>query len=105
MAKAFIIFGFVKTVETSPGVHKFETSERGYFCDITKNYRRFDSPNQVIDNLVVNNQFSFIADDFATKEHGYLKYLYYAGTKWEIETIDISSPPRIYITTGGIFNG
>lgn len=104
MAKWHGLVGYIKPVETSPGVYSSETTERNYYGDITRNSRGWSAPSEgTNDNLTLNNQISIIADSFATSNSGYMKYVEIMGAKWKITNIEIQYP-RLVLTIGGLYN-
>ena len=105
MAKWHGIVGYIKPVETSPGVYGEEKTERHYYGDVTRNTRRWSTPSDgTNDNLTLSNQISIIADSFATDNSGYMKYIEMMGAKWKITDIEIRYP-RLVLTIGGLYNG
>lgn len=109
MARFFGKIGFVKTEETDPedhpGVWYPVITEREYYGDIIRNSRRWDqNSGGVNDNLVMNHTISIVADDYANRNLGAMKYVRWRGDRWQISTIEIQRP-RIILTLGGIYNG
>lgn len=104
MAKYCGNIGFVKTVDNGYGEWLPEVTEKQYYGDITRNYRRWDTPDKVNGDVTLSNTFSVIGDVFAYDNIGYMKYLTYLGQKWNINGVDLSTYPRIMITVGGLYN-
>lgn len=104
MAKFYGNVGFVKTVETEPGVWEEVMEERPYFGDLTREYRRFQPATGVNDNVVISNNISIVADPYATENSQYMRYVVYMGAKWKIDSVEFQYP-RILLTTGGVYNG
>lgn len=105
MAKWYGIVGYIKPVQSSPGVYTSETIERNYYGDIIRNSRGWSTSSEGInDNLTLNNQISIIADSFATDNSSFMKYVEIMGTKWKITNIEIQYP-RLLLTIGGLYNG
>lgn len=109
MARLFGKVGFVKTEETDPvdhpGVWNPVITEREYYGDIIRNSRRWDqNSGGVNDNLVMNHTISIVADDYANRNLGAMKYVRWRGERWQISTIEIQRP-RIILTLGGVYNG
>ena len=79
--------------------------ERRYYGDVLRNYRRWDSSNETIhDDLVMNNQISIMADDFAYKHAYAMKYVKWLGACWKVTNVEIQRP-RMILTIGGVYNG
>lgn len=101
--------GFIRTEETdpinNPSVWKEVASEHYYYGDVLKNTHRWDSvSNGTNENLVINNTISIIADSFANKNIGAMRYVSFNGDLWEITNAEIQRP-RIILTLGGLYNG
>jgi predicted nuclease of restriction endonuclease-like (RecB) superfamily len=105
MARFYNKVGFSKTIETSPGVWEEQITERYYYGDILKNYKRWQSSEKLIDDINVDQQISIVADNFAYENLGYMRYVYYRGSKWKINSLDDSNRPRIVLNLGGLYNG
>ncbi len=109
MARFFGKIGFVKTEETDPedhpGVWDPVLTEREYYGDVIRNNRRWDQNSSgVNDNLVINNTISIVADDYANRYMGAMKYVRWHGERWQISTIEVQRP-RIILTLGGVYDG
>jgi hypothetical protein len=105
MAKWFGVIGYGKTVEKSPGVYKYEITEREYTGDLTRTTSRWSpSSESTNDNLVVNNMISILADPFARDNFHSIKYVTFMGTKWKITNVEVQYP-RLLLTMGGEYNG
>lgn len=109
MARFFGKIGFVKTEETDPidhpGVWEPVLTEREYYGDVLRNSRRWDqNGNGINDNLVINHTLSIVADDYANRYMGAMKYVRWYGERWQISTIEVQRP-RIILTLGGIYDG
>lgn len=105
MAKFHGIIGYVKLVESKPGVWTPETTEREYSGDVLKNNSYWstnsDSTN---DDLNINNQISIVADPYAYQHFHEMKYVEYMGARWKIKNIDVQRP-RLILSLGGVYNG
>ena len=109
MARFYGAVGFQKTDETDPenrpGIWEPVLTERNYYGDVYRNSRRWDqngsSPN---DNLVLNNSISIVADTYAERNIGAMKYVRWRGERWAITNIEIQRP-RLILTIGGLYNG
>ena len=104
MGRFFGKIGFAKSVKTSEGVWEDSIEERSYYGDIIKNTRRWNTTENLNDNLEIKNEFSIIADSFCYQNIGAMRYITYMGTSWKINTAEINHP-RIDITVGGVYNG
>lgn len=104
MAKFHGIIGYVQTEETAPGVYNEVVTERTYTGDILRNNRRWENSERLNDNLVINNQFSIVADAFAYENFQNIRYIQWMGTSWKVNSIEIQRP-RLILTVGGVYNG
>lgn len=106
MNKFWGTIGFVKQVETSPDVWTEQVTERKYSCEKARNGARWQGSNYQTtnDDLVIDNQFSILADPYAWNEMSSIRYLVRHGSKWEITSIT-ENYPRLMITLGGLYHG
>ena len=103
MAKWFGKIGFADTKETSPGVWEEIITVREYYGDVTRNTRRFQSSENLNDNIVVSNDISIVADPYAIQNFYSIRYIEFMGTKWKINNVEVSYP-RLILTLGEICN-
>lgn len=104
MAKFHGRIGYAQSVESSAGVWTDEISERGYYGDVIREARQFTNSGQVNDNLVINNRFSIVADDFARENFSAMRYVVYLGVYWKIINVEVQRP-RLILSVGGVYNG
>jgi hypothetical protein len=104
MAKFCGAIGFVKTIETRPGVWEEQSTEKKYYGDVIKNTRRWDAASGLNDNLNINNQISIIADPYASLNFHSMRYIEFMGTPWIITNVEVAYP-RLILTIGGEYNG
>lgn len=105
MAKWYGTVGYIKQVETSPGVYQSQPVEKQYYGNVIRNSRGWSTQSEgTNDNLTLNNQISIIADSFAMNNSEYMKYVKMMGAKWKITNIEIQRP-RLLLTIGGLYNG
>lgn len=102
MAKFYGAIGFAETVETSPGVHSEQVTERNYYGDIIRNVRALQTTDQLNDNITVNNTVSIIADPYANDHFHSMRYAIWQGTKWKISSVEVQYP-RLLLTLGGVY--
>ena len=100
--------GFLRTEETDPddhpGVWTEVIWERRYYGDVLSNSRRWDqNGNYLNENLTINNRVSIVADSFARKNLGAMKFVRWLGDTWEITNAEIQYP-RIILTIGGQYH-
>ena len=103
MAKWFGKIGFSETKETKPGVWEEIITVREYYGDVTRNTRRFQSSENLNDNIIVSNDISIVADPYAIQNFHSIRYIEFMGTKWKIDNVEVSYP-RLILTLGEIYN-
>ena len=104
MAKWYGVIGYGETVETVPGVHVEQITERRYYGDVNRNSRRLQSSDQLNDDVNVSNEISIVADPYANQNFHAMRYIEFMGTKWKITNIEVRYP-RLILTVGGVYNG
>lgn len=104
MAKYYGVIGFANTEETSPGVWEEVITERPYYGDVNRFNKRYDSRDQVNDNININNEISIVGDPFAYEHFAYLRYVEWMGVKWKVSSVEIHYP-RLTLSIGGVYNG
>ena len=105
MAKFYGPIGFAEVKETAPGVYKDKIVERNYSGDLLANSLRYQSGDQVNDNLVLGNRISILADPYARNNFHTIRYVGFMGTKWKVNSVDAAQYPRLVLTLGGVYNG
>lgn len=108
MARFSGTIGYLRTEETDPnnhpGVWNEVITERRYYGDVFSDSRRWDQNGGYLnENLVVNNRISIVADAFARKHLGAMKFVRWLGDTWEITNAEIQYP-RIILTIGGQYH-
>ena len=104
MAKFRGVVGFAETVETSPGIHVEEITERRYSGDLHRNLRRLESSGVINDNINISNEISILADAYAFHHFHAMRYVEFAGAKWKVSSVDATKRPRLVLTLGGLYN-
>lgn len=103
MAKFFGVIGFAETKETKPGVWREVITPRKYYGDITRNLKRYETSDKVVDNINISNTISIVADPYMNNNLASIKYVEFAGSKWKVSDAE-SVYPRILLTIGGVYN-
>ena len=105
MAKFSGKIGFVKTIESEPGIWvEDEPTERVYYGDILRNMRNSELSSAVNGNINIANNISIISDKYANENFQYMKYVVYKNIKWNINSASLEYP-RIVLNIGGVYNG
>lgn len=103
MAKFYGYVGYATTVETAPGVWTQKTEERRYCGDVVQNRRRWETRDELNDNLTINNTISIVSDRFASENIFAMRYVRWMGTCWKITNVEVARP-RLILTLGGVYN-
>ena len=106
MAKFYGQIGFVKTIESpeDSGIWVDKHIERNYYGDINRIVRRWDSAQQLNDDITVNNEISIVSDPFANENIPWIKYVVWNGAKWKVSSIEVQYP-RLVLSVEGVYNG
>ena len=106
MPKFAGMVGFGIQQEVEPDVWKEVLVERKYYGEIPRNSNRNETvSNKVNDDLVITNTFSIVADPFAYQNFCNIKYVKYMGVRWKVTSVDASTPPRLVLSAGSVYNG
>ena len=105
MARFYGAVGYVEEVETAPDVTTNKPVEYMYKGDLLKNYNRPDNGLDINDDIVINNQISFIADPYASRHMHAIRYVKWRGTAWKVTSVDATNLPRLVLSLGGVYNG
>lgn len=105
MAKFYGMIGYGVSEETEPGIFEVQIKERPYSGDVLAKNWKYQSSDNVNDDINIANRISIVADEFAY-EHAYaMRYVELMGAKWKITDVDASQRPRLILTIGGVYNG
>lgn len=104
MAKYYGRIGFAETVETSPGVWEEVIKDRTYCGDVIRKSHRWGEGEGLNDNLIMTNQISVLADDYAYTHFAYIRYVEWMGALWKPTSVEVQRP-RIILFIGGVYNG
>ena len=106
MPKFAGMVGFGIQQEVEQDVWKEVLVERKYYGEIPRNSNRNETvSNKVNDDLVITNTFSIVADPFAYQNFCNIKYVKYMGVRWKVTSVDASTPPRLVLSAGSVYNG
>lgn len=104
MAKFYGKIGYIKTVESEPGVWEEQAIERPYFGDVTRNSSRYQPQSESTnDNINITNTISIVADPYANENFQHIRYVEYMGAKWRITNVEVQYP-RLILSIGGLYN-
>lgn len=103
MAKWYGAIGYVETVETSPGVWKEQITKRNYYGELVRNTSKFQTADQLNDNVNIANEVSIVSDPYANQHFYEMRYIEFWGAKWKITNVEVKYP-RLILTIGGLYN-
>ena len=95
--------GLAETSETTPGVWTPTITEKKVFGDVLQQSRRYDSGQQINEDLHLQNRLSVVYDSELLEKFATAKYITWNSSKWKISSIEIQ-PPRLVISLGGLYN-
>ena len=104
MAKWYGVIGFAETVEYQPGRWKESITERSYYGDQYRNFRKLQNSGGSNDDVNVANTISIVADPYANQNFHAMRYVEFMGAKWKVTDIEVQYP-RLLLTIGGVYNG
>lgn len=103
MAKFYGVIGYMVTEETVPGVWEEVVTERNYSGDVLKNTKRYQSSENLNDDISTNNLISIVADPFAYQNFFAIKFVRWMGASWKVTNVEVQRP-RLILTLGGVYN-
>ncbi len=102
MAKYFGKIGYAITKETAPSVYEEEVTEREYYGDVLLYTKRYQSSENVNDNIEINHRISILGDPFVYENFLCIRYVTWMGQKWKVSSVDVEYP-RLTLTIGGVY--
>ena len=106
MASKFygVVGYFQEQAEVSPGVFDDVIIERKYYGDVKRTGARYRVGENVLPDLDITHEFRLVADAYAMENFFAIRYLEWAGTRWQVVQIEVQRP-RLVVRVGGIYNG
>lgn len=104
MAKYCGKIGYVELQETAYQVMEEVTTEYLYYGDVEKNRDRVQDGGKVNNDIVVNDVLSIVADQYAWDHFFAIRYAWWMGKRWKVESVEVRRP-RLILTLGGLYNG
>lgn len=96
--------GYAITQEVKPSTFEEVVVERSYPGDWVRVQKRYDSTDQLNDNINISNELSIVADPFAYENFAHIRYITWMNSKWKVHNAEVKYP-RINLTIGGVYNG
>lgn len=97
------MIGFIVQEETAPGVWRDVIEEKRCNGEVLQNNNRWQSSENLNDNLIVDNKFSIVLSSYIQENLGFIKYLKWLGKNWKVTKIE-TKRPRLILTIGGLYN-
>lgn len=88
--------------EITPGIYAPKIVKRVYRGDTIRSARNWESSGRANDNLTIGNRISILADDYAFKHFGAMRYVKLYDILWQVKSVEIQRP-RIILTLGGVY--
>lgn len=104
MAKFLTTVGFADLVTDDLGVTREEITEKPYYCEERRNIRRLESQSKINDDINISNEFTIIANPYASQNFHKIRYMTYMGTKWKVTSAEVLYP-RLILSLGGVYHG
>lgn len=104
MAKFCGAVGYGITREDPPGVWDDAIFESRYYGDVTRNVHRWQTGDDLNDDLTVTNEISIVADPYAIQNFHAMRYVEWMGARWKVTNVDVQYP-RLILSIGGVYNG
>ena len=86
------------------GVWVPQIIERTYKGDVIKDYSRNSDGESINDDRLISNNISIVADKYSLSNFTSIIYCKWMGIKWKVTSIDSTSPHRLILTLGGVYN-
>lgn len=98
------IVGYGIQSETAPGIYQERIVERKYIGDVIQTAWHSQAAAQTLnDNPSLNVQIEIVADGFAWKHYGQIRYVVYENSKWKVSAIQLRRP-KIILNFGSLYN-
>lgn len=89
--------------ETSPGVWSAIEHVRRMKGDILRASSSFQGGDKINKDVKLNHRISLVGDSYLYERFMDLRWVEYAGTKWEVGSIELTRP-RVVVTLGGVWH-
>jgi hypothetical protein len=104
MARFYGKVGFGQTQDQGNGVHSEVITYRFYYGDVFRNNRASENDQKVNSDLRLSHSISIVSDAHANEHFFAIRYVDWAGTRWEVTDVEVQSP-RLLLRLGGTYNG
>jgi hypothetical protein len=104
MARFFGKVGYGQDVDKGGSVWETVITEKEYFGDVIRDFRRLQDGEKVNKNLTTSTSVSIVSDSYANENVRAIRYVEWAGALWEVTVVD-QEHPRLILQLGGVYNG
>jgi hypothetical protein len=104
MARYFGKVGYGENVDQGSDVWKTVITEKEYYGDVTRNYRRSQQGEKVNNDLTTSTQLSILSDTYANDHISAIRYAEWKGVRWQVTSVS-EAHPRLILELGGVYNG
>lgn len=103
MAKYAGNVGYIMTEETEQGVFEPVVTEKFLRGNMLNTTSRSETDNKVNENIRLTQRISVLADAFALSNFMYIRYVWYAGIRWSVNSVELARP-RLILNVGGPYD-
>jgi len=96
--------GYGESVETSPGVFEDVITEHEHFGDVVRASRQLRAGEDLNPVFSLGNSISIVADAYASEHFFAIRYVEWAGVRWDVTDVEIQRP-RLLLRLGGVYHG
>lgn len=104
MAKFCGKVGYITSIEKSPGIYENVSEEYIYYGDITNISKRWQTNENLNDDIRLEQNVSIMADSYAWENYWKIRYVIIDDIAWRVTNVQVSRP-RLILYIGGIYNG
>ena len=104
MARYYDKVGYCLPETHVKGILKPNNVERSHYGSISRASSALQPLDQVNDNVRLYNQISIMADAFALENFSHIKYAYWMGTAWTVDSVEVRRP-RLILSLGEVYDG
>lgn len=98
--------GYRTSLETAPDVYIDKITEKRYRGDVVRATRQQrETSEKVNTDISLSNSISIVADAFANEHFMDIVYVRWMGRLWTVSEVDVSTPPRLLLRLGEVYNG
>ena len=101
MARFVGMLGYADYVETADGVFEEQIVERKAIGDANRIARRWETSENLNDDLVASHEFSVMMDTYASQN---FTNIVWGGKRWRVNDVEVRRP-RLSLTVGKVYNG